>query len=49
MIDFTDKIILVTGGKGMIGRALVELLENESPRYITIADLPKYDLRERFF
>ena len=47
MIDFTDKNILVTGGKGMIGRALVELLENESPRYITIADLPEYDLRDR--
>ena len=47
MIDFTDKTILVTGGKGMIGRALIKLLEKESPRYITTADLPEYDLRDR--
>ena len=47
MIDFKDKNILVTGGNGMIGRALVKLLKKESPRDITIADLPDYDLRSR--
>lgn len=44
---FKDKNILITGGKGMIGRALTKLIEKESPRYITIADLPEYDLRDR--
>ena len=44
---FRDKNILVTGGKGMVGRALIRLLEKESPKRITIADLPEYDLRER--
>jgi len=44
---FRDKNILVTGGKGMVGRALIRLLEKESPKHITIADLPEYDLRER--
>ena len=44
---FKDKNILITGGKGMIGRALTKLIEKESPRYIKIADLPEYDLRDR--
>ena len=44
---FKDKNILVTGGNGMVGRALVRLLKKESPKKITIADLPEYDLRER--
>ena len=44
---FKDKNILVTGGKGMVGRTLIRLLEKESPKNITIADLPEYDLRER--
>ena len=44
---FKDKNILITGGNGMIGRALAELIKKESPRFLTIADLPEYDLRNR--
>ena len=44
---FKDKNILITGGKGMVGRALVKMIEKESPRYLTVADLPEYDLRDR--
>jgi GDP-L-fucose synthase len=46
-MSFKDKNILVTGANGMIGRALVKLLEKESPKNITAADLPEYDLRSR--
>ncbi len=42
-----NKNILVTGGKGMIGRSLIKLLEQSKSNYITIADLPEYDLRDR--
>ena len=41
---FKDKNVLITGGKGMVGRALTKLVEKESPNHITIADLPDYDL-----
>tara|TARA_R110000744_G_scaffold380509_1_gene501551 strand:+ start:2055 stop:2963 length:909 start_codon:yes stop_codon:yes gene_type:complete len=44
---FKDKNVLITGGKGMVGRALAKMIEKESPRYLTIADLPEYDLRDR--
>jgi GDP-L-fucose synthase len=44
---FKDKNVLITGGKGMVGRALTKLVEKESPNHITIADLPDYDLRDR--
>ena len=48
MIDFKDKNVLVTGGNGMIGQALVELLYDEtSVNSITVADLPNVDLRDR--
>ena len=47
MIDFKNKNILVTGGKGMIGRSLVEVLQTKSPNNILVADLPDYDLRDR--
>ena len=48
MIDFNDKNVLVTGGNGMIGQALVELLYDEtSASTITAADLPNVDLRDR--
>ena len=46
-MSFKDKNILVTGANGMIGRALVKLLEKESPKNITTADLQEYDLRSR--
>ena len=47
-ISLKDKNILVTGGKGMIGRTLVSLLKKESPKHLTIVDLPEYDLRNRY-
>jgi GDP-L-fucose synthase len=47
MIDFTDKNVLVTGGNGMIGRHLVELLYDTTSANITVADLPNVDLRDR--
>jgi len=47
MIDFKDKNVLVTGGNGMIGKALVELLYDETSANITVADLPNVDLRDR--
>ena len=47
MIDFKNKNILVTGGKGMIGRSLVDILQTKSPNNILVADLPNYDLRDR--
>ena len=42
-----NKKVLVTGGNGMIGRALVELLYDTTSAIITIADLPNVDLRDR--
>ena len=47
MIDFKDKNVLVTGGHGMIGQALVKLLYDTTTATITIADLPNTDLRNR--
>ena len=47
MIDFKDKNVLVTGGNGMIGQALVELLYNTTSANIMVADLPNVDLRDR--
>ena len=47
MIDFKDKNILVTGGNGMIGQALVKLLYDTTTATITVADLPNTDLRDR--
>ena len=42
-----NKNVLVTGGNGMIGQALVELLYDTTPDNIMIADLPNVDLRDR--
>ncbi|SVD12765.1 uncharacterized protein METZ01_LOCUS365619, partial [marine metagenome] len=41
------KNVLVTGGNGMIGRQLVELLYDTTSANITVADLPNVDLRDR--
>ena len=46
-INLDDKNILVTGGNGMIGRHLVELLYDTTSANITVADLPNVDLRDR--
>ena len=42
-----NKKVLVTGGNGMIGRALVELLYDTTSADIMVADLPNVDLRDR--
>ena len=42
-----NKNILVTGGNGMIGRVLVELLYDTTSANIMVADLPNVDLRDR--
>ena len=47
MIDFKVKNVLVTGGNGMIGQGLVELLYNTTSANIMVADLPNVDLRDR--
>ena len=46
-INFDGKNILVTGGNGMIGRQLVELLYDITSANIMVADLPNVDLRDR--
>jgi GDP-L-fucose synthase len=46
MLDLTKKRITVTGGKGFLGRALVEkLVQDRGCRHVAVADLPEYDLR----
>ena len=44
---FDNKNVLVTGGNGMIGRQLVELLYDTTSANVTVADLPNVDLRDR--
>ena len=38
-----NKNVLVTGGNGMIGKRLVELLKHEGAD-VRVADLPEYNL-----
>jgi GDP-L-fucose synthase len=46
MRDLKEKRITVTGGKGFLGKVLVEKLKNERQcRKISVADLPEFDLR----
>jgi GDP-L-fucose synthase len=47
IIIMKNKNVLVTGGNGMIGQALVELLYDTTPDNIMVADLPNVDLRDR--
>ena len=41
-----DKRILITGGRGFLGKRLIAKLKALSPKSIRIADIDKYDLRE---
>ena len=43
---WTDKRVLITGGKGFLGTHLIERLKTFKPKLIRIADKDKYDLRE---
>ena len=43
---FKNQKVLVTGGKGMIGRHLVKILIHEYQANVTVTDLPT-DLRDR--
>ena len=45
-MTFKNKKILVTGGNGMIGRRLVELLKHEGAD-VRVADLPEYNLTKK--
>ncbi len=42
--DLTRKRITVTGGKGFLGGHLIAALKAKGYRYVSIADLPEYDL-----
>jgi len=43
---WTDKKVLITGGKGFLGTHLIEKLKTFKPKLIRIADRDEYDLRE---
>ncbi len=43
---WSDKKVLVTGGRGFLGKHLVSKLKEKKPELIRIADTEKYDLRE---
>ena len=39
-----EKRITITGGKGFLGKHLIHAFQNKGCRYITVADLPEYNL-----
>ena len=39
-----EKRITITGGKGFLGKHLIRAFQNKGCRYITVADLPEYNL-----
>lgn len=43
---WSDKKVLVTGGRGFLGKHLINQLKKCNPKLIRIADTDKYDLRE---
>lgn len=42
--NLTEKRIVVTGGKGFLGRHLLACLQERGCRYLAVADLPEYQL-----
>lgn len=42
--NLTEKRIVVTGGKGFLGRHLLDRLQERGCRYLAVADLPEYQL-----
>jgi len=45
MVKLKNKVIIITGGKGLIGKAFVETCVNEGAN-VVIADLPECDLTQ---
>lgn len=43
-MNFLDKRITITGGKGFLGKHLVSVLSKRGYKHITVADLPEYNL-----
>jgi GDP-L-fucose synthase len=43
---WSNKKVLVTGGRGFLGKHLVSQLKKKGAKHIRIADIDKYDLRE---
>ncbi|HVN95379.1 MAG TPA: GDP-L-fucose synthase [Syntrophorhabdaceae bacterium] len=43
-MNFLDKHITITGGKGFLGKHLVSELKRKGYRHIAVADLPEYNL-----
>ena len=46
MIDLSKKKITITGGKGFLGTHLIRTLQSRGCKYISIADLPEYNLTD---
>ena len=46
MIDLSKKKITITGGKGFLGTHLIRALQSRGCKYISIADLPEYNLTD---
>ena len=44
LADFPLKRIVVTGGKGFLGRHLIKKLEGRGCRHVEVCDLPEYNL-----
>ncbi len=45
--ELKGKRIVVTGGRGFLGRHLIPLLEKENPADIFVPEIKEYDLREK--
>lgn len=45
MVNLRNKVILVTGGNGFLGKKVIDLIKKEKPKKIIIPDSKKDDLR----